>query len=120
MHNQRLRVVILALVYCTAYCTTAYDVVVVGGTPGGVMSAVASARSNVSTLLLEPSEYIGGMMSSGLGTTDFGLRSDTIGGQAEEFFRRVAAYYNFSFRHPAAYQCSAPPHSGWTFEPHVA
>ena len=77
--------------------TEHFDVVVVGGTPGGSMSAVAAARSGAGAVaLLEPTPYIGGMMASGLGLTDFGVRADTIGGLAREFFRRVATHYNTS------------------------
>ena len=39
-----------------------YDVVVFAATPGGVMAAVAAARSatNMSVALLEPGLYVGG------------------------------------------------------------
>lgn len=37
-----------------------YDVIVVGGGPGGIMAALASARMNVTTLLVERSAFLGG------------------------------------------------------------
>ena len=97
-----------------------YDVVVVGATPSGVMAAVAAARAGRATLLLEPSAYVGGMMAAGLGVTDYGVHGDTIGGQAVEFFRRVAAHYGVAFAYPPAGGCSVGGGAGWVFEPHVA
>ena len=97
-----------------------YDVVVVGATPSGAMAAVAAARAGRATLLLEPSAYVGGMMAAGLGVTDYGVHGDTIGGQAVEFFQRVAAHYGVAFAYPPAGGCSVGGGAGWLFEPHVA
>jgi predicted Rossmann-fold nucleotide-binding protein len=64
------------------------DLVVFGGTPAGIMAAVAAGRSGSKVILIEPSYLIGGLMSGGLHKTDIGNR-DTIGGLSKEFFRRV-------------------------------
>jgi len=42
------------------------DVVVVGGGPGGVASAIAAARNGVKTLLIERYGHLGGMATGGL------------------------------------------------------
>ena len=42
------------------------DVVVYGGTAGGVMTAIAGARQGLRVALLEPGKHIGGMVSGGL------------------------------------------------------
>jgi len=42
------------------------DVVVCGGGPAGIAAAVSSARTGVSTLLIEKSFCLGGMATSGL------------------------------------------------------
>src|SRR5215470_6230426 len=68
------------------------NVVVYGGTAGGVIAAVAAAREGKTVLLLEPGRHVGGMVSGGLGATDTGNRA-AIGGYAREFFNRVRAYY---------------------------
>jgi len=81
------------------------DVVVYGGTAGGAIAAVAAANEGMSVALLEPRRHIGGMVSGGLGRTDFG-RKEVIGGMSREFFERVGKHYN----EPIA----------WYFEPHVA
>jgi hypothetical protein len=90
--------------------TTNYDVVVYGGTAGGVVAAVTAAREGLKTSLLEPTAHIGGMVSSGLGYTDFGNKQ-VIGGYAYEFYVRVGRYYQTS-------QYSAEV--SWYHEPHVA
>ncbi|MDG5816678.1 FAD-dependent oxidoreductase [Chitinispirillales bacterium ANBcel5] len=43
-----------------------YDVVVIGGGPGGVCAAVAAARQGASTLLVERYGFLGGMATAGL------------------------------------------------------
>ena len=82
-----------------------YDLVVYGGTAGGVTTAVAAAREGLKVALLEPGSHLGGMVSGGLGATDFG-RKEVIGGMSLEFFQRVGRHYGEKI--------------GWYFEPHVA
>lgn len=70
----------------------AFDVVVYGGTAGGVMTAVAAARQGAKTALLEPRHQIGGMVAGGLSGTDVGKR-EVIGGLALEFYFRAGRAY---------------------------
>src|SRR4051812_32818110 len=93
------------------------DVVVYGGTAGGVIAAVAAAREGKSVVLLEPGKHVGGMVSGGLGATDTGNRA-AIGGYAREFFDRVRDYYvkKYGPKSPQVKDCS----DGFHFEPHVA
>src|ERR1700733_5765255 len=87
-----------------------FDVVVYGGTAGGVIAAVSAAREGLKTALIEPGHHLGGMVSGGLSYTDFG-RKEVIGGCALEFYARVAQHYQLSrFGVPVA----------WYHEPHVA
>ena len=51
-----------------------FDLVVYGGTAGGAITAVAAAREGLRVALLEPGRHIGGMVSGGLGWTDFGTQ----------------------------------------------
>ena len=69
-----------------------FDVVVYGGTAGGAIAAVSAAREGLKTALLEPTTHIGGMVSGGLGLTDFG-KKEVIGGYAFEFYLRVGRHY---------------------------
>jgi hypothetical protein len=82
-----------------------YDLVVYGGTAGGVMTAVSGAREGLKVALLEPRDHVGGMVSGGLTATDFGKKA-VIGGMSLEFFERVGRRYGEPI--------------GWYFEPHVA
>ncbi len=69
-----------------------YDVVVYGGTPGGVASAISAARLGRSVALVEYHKHLGGMTTSGLGKSDIETR-EAIGGLFVEFTRQVKDYY---------------------------
>ncbi len=69
-----------------------FDVVVMGGTPGGIASTLAVARSGRSVVLVEYNQHVGGMMTSGLGKSDIENR-DMIGGIFKEFITNNLEYY---------------------------
>jgi hypothetical protein len=66
-----------------------YDVVVVGAGISGVIAAVRAAREGASTLLLEGSGTLGGMITGGRMTKPTGLVN---GGLFNEMFDRCARY----------------------------
>jgi hypothetical protein len=70
----------------------AYDLVVYGGTAGGVITAVRAAREGLKVVLLEPGKHLGGMATGGLSRTDFG-KKEVLGGDALEFYWRVGRKY---------------------------
>lgn len=86
---------LVAGVSCPAAAPAApvYDVVVYGGTAGGVAAAVQAGRMKARVVLIEPGQHLGGLTSGGLGATDFG-HPGSIGGISREFYRRVKAYYS--------------------------
>jgi hypothetical protein len=103
-----------------------YDVVIYGGTPGGVSAAVQTARLGKTVVLIEPGRHLGGMTSGGLGATDIGNKA-AIGGIAREFYRRVRKHYqdDASWKYEKRADFKGPGHdpkedAAWTFEPHVA
>lgn len=65
------------------------DVVVYGGTAGGVMASLAAAGEGAKVTLLEPGRHVGGMVSGGLGRTDRDRQRHLIGGMTREFFQRL-------------------------------
>lgn len=64
-----------------------YDVIVVGGGPGGVPAAIAAKRAGARTLLIERSGILGGMAVSGLPLLGYIDRAgnQALGGIAQEF-----------------------------------
>jgi hypothetical protein len=75
-----------------------------------VIAAVSAARQGLNTLLIEPTAHLGGMVSGGLGWTDYG-RKEVIGGYALEFYWRVGLHYQMGrYGNDVA----------WLHEPHVA
>lgn len=101
------------------------DLIVFGGTPAGVMSAVAAGRHGTKVVLIEPSYLIGGLMSGGLHKTDIGKR-DTIGGLSAEFFKRVMAFYTTTYGASSPqvkaldYTQDPKTRGGYYFEPKIA
>jgi hypothetical protein len=86
-----------------------YDLVVYGGTAGGVMTAVSAAREGLKVVLVEPGHHLGGMATGGLSRTDFG-KKQVIGGYALEFYWRVGQKYDLA---------RFAQGLGWYYEPHV-
>jgi hypothetical protein len=86
---------LLLLVCSVAASAQSYDLVVYGGTAAGAMTAVSGARMGLKTLLLEPRQHIGGMVSGGLARTDVGKR-EVIGGYALEFYWRAGNAYDMA------------------------
>lgn len=101
-------ILLIAFSSCKSDDEKLYDIIVYGGTSGGVISAVKVARMRRSVLLISPKEHLGGLTTNGLGATDIGNKA-AIGGMSREFYQRLFHYYY-------------PDSSGtqWRFEPHVA
>ncbi len=105
-----------------------YDLVVYGGTSGGIAAAIQARRMGKTAIIVEPSQHVGGLTSGGLGATDIGNKA-AIGGISREYYQRVRQHY----ADPAAWKHEKPEQykSGrgsetakedamWTFEPSVA
>jgi hypothetical protein len=72
------------------------DVVVYGGTPGGISAAIQAARLNKKVILLEPTKHVGGLMSNGLTKTDASPRPNVYGGITAEFLDQAKQRYDTS------------------------
>jgi hypothetical protein len=71
------------------------DVLVYGGTPGGISAAIAASRGGAHVLLVEPTHHIGGMNTSGVNTAESEhMLKWTIGGFALEFYQRLGQHYH--------------------------
>ena len=93
------------------------EVVVYGGTPSGVMAAVAAARHGRSVALVDVNKHVGGVVSGGLVATDMGDPL-TVGGLAGEFFHRITQHYKDAFG--AGSRQVAACNEGRRLEPGVA
>ena len=100
-----------------------YDLVVVGGTPGGIACAVRAAREGVSVLLVNRHDHLGGIVTSGLGVWDTlweGKRSPVYDEVRAAFFD----YYRTTYGTDSPQYRDALPgrsgHSNGRYEPHVA
>lgn len=71
-----------------------YDVVVYGGTPGGVAAAIQAKRMGKTAALYVFRRHVGGLTSAGLTETDLG-KKEAIGGMAVEFFEKVGKWRHF-------------------------
>src|SRR6185437_1822734 len=100
---------LLTAIAINAAAQTSSDLVVYGGTAGGVITAISAAREGLKVILLEPGRHLGGMATGGLSRTDFG-KKEVIGGYAEEFYFRVGAKYDM-----ARYAQGL----AWYYEPHI-
>lgn len=94
-----------------------YEIVIVGGTPAGIMAAISAARCGHNSVILERTAHIGGLPANGLGATDIATRGAT-GGLFQEFVDRVRRHYVKAYGEgsPQVKACS----DGYHFEPHVA
>jgi hypothetical protein len=94
-----------------------FDLVIVGGNPGGLMAAISAARLGMRSVALERTAYIGGLPANGLGATDIATRGATTG-LFREFTDRVKQYYTDTYGADSeqAEVCS----DGYHFEPSVA
>jgi hypothetical protein len=68
------------------------DIVVYGGTPGGITAAVQASRDGRSVVLISPTKHLGGLTTSGLGFTDLGS-SSILGGLGLDFYKQVYRHY---------------------------
>jgi hypothetical protein len=110
---------------------TTSDVVVYGGTSGGVIAAVQAKRMGHSVVIVCPDKHLGGLSSGGLGWTDTGNKS-VIGGLARDFYHRVWKHYQtddawkwqkrseYGNKGQGAAAIDGELRTMWIFEPHVA
>jgi hypothetical protein len=97
---------VVNLPFRTVAETRSYDVVVYGGTPSGIMAAVAAAGQGLTAAVVTPETHLGGIVTSGLCFSDIG-EAYLVSGLTRTFFEKTGASYGESS--PA-----------YAFEPHMA
>ncbi|MEZ5397569.1 MAG: FAD-dependent oxidoreductase [Bryobacterales bacterium] len=112
---------LLALLPCLLAAATpqitAADIVIYGGTPGGIAAAISAARQGRSVVLVAYQDHLGGMMTSGLGKSDIEDRA-LIGGLFLELTERVKRHYLDHYG--ADSQDYELARNGYYYEPSVA
>jgi FAD dependent oxidoreductase len=100
------------------------DVIVYGASPAGIIAAYEAGLHGKSVVLIESSQHVGGMMTSGLTASDY-HDPTTVGGKALEFFYRVNTLYQ-SMQTPSnkmaakrAQVTSKIVFPQWNYESHV-
>lgn len=106
-----------------------WDLVVYGGTSGGIAAAVQARRMALEVVVIEPTQRVGGLTTGGLGQTDIGNKV-AIGGIAREFYRAVRAWYSQpsawtwqkreQYRDGGQTRTDQGEDTMWTFEPSAA
>jgi hypothetical protein len=108
--------IILIIAFASVKAQSQYDLVIVGGNPGGITTAIAAARLGKTSLILERTAYIGGLPANGLGATDIATRAATTG-LFREFVDRVKKHY--VDKYGAASEQVRVCSDGYHFEPSV-
>ncbi len=100
-----MRRLLLSLLFLSAFSSaaTGREIIVYGGTPSGLAAGITAAREGAKVLVIEPTPWIGGMVTGGLARSDVGNK-DTIGGFPLEFFTRAGKNV------PAEFMWYADPH----------
>jgi len=84
---------LIAFLICVTHLNAA-DIVVYGGVPCGIAASIMAAREGAKVVLIEPSKHVGGLSTSGINTAESEhMLKWTIGGFADEFYRRLGAHY---------------------------
>lgn len=109
--------ILLFVCWRLAGADTTYDLAVYGATPAGIASAVVAAREGHAVVLIEPTPYLGGLLTGGLSYTDFRTQ-ESVTGFFREYMNRVVTYYRESYGpdSPQVRDCFEGAHA----EPHVS
>src|SRR5260221_12972228 len=92
------------------------DVVVYGSTAGGVIAAVSAAREGLQVILVTPDRHLGGMVSGGLGWTDYGKKPVIGGGSLGVSERGGRKCRPGTQGHPSRHAARAPCAPVWQKE----
>ena len=94
---------------------SAFDVLVIGGTPAGIAAAIAAARSQKSVALIEQSPVLGGVLSSGVIRLD-DMYVESNSGVMEEFRQRVKSYHRSELAEDPLVKGSSKARSSFSLE----
>lgn len=87
-----LLIILLCLTSCSRSAEESVDVLIIGGGASGVTSGIQSARMGVKTLIVEETEWLGGMLTAA-GVSAVDGNYDLPAGLFGEFRDQLANYY---------------------------
>lgn len=101
--------------------TTESDILIYGGTSGGVAAALQASRMGKKVLIAEPGKHLGGMTAGGLSYVDIG-EPRSVGGIAREYFTRLVGSYGKKLEWDKPFKGKEGPPTGgaYAIEPHLA
>jgi hypothetical protein len=107
----------IAFLFPASAAFSQYNLVIVGGNPGGIMCAISAAKLGKTSVILERTGHIGGLPANGLGATDIATRGVTTG-LFTDFTGRIKKHYikKYGEQSEQVKMCS----DGYHFEPSVA
>lgn len=107
----------IAFLFPASAAFSQYNLVIVGGNPGGIMCAISAAKLGKTSVILERTGHIGGLPANGLGATDIATRGATTG-LFTDFTGRIKKHYikKYGEQSEQVKMCS----DGYHFEPSVA
>ncbi len=125
-----MRIIYLLIVFLTVFYNckkdniAEYDIVVYGATPAGIIAAYSAASTNQKILIIEQTDHIGGMNTSGLTTAEVEhMTKESITGFAREFYIKMGKEFpdgyfeTFSMGRKLNFKKGDP---AFFFESHVA
>jgi len=96
-----------------------YNLVVYGGTPGGIACSVRAAREGLKVLLVNYNQHLGGQFANGLGTMDTlynGARAPVY----DELRYNIYGFYRSTYGYQSSqYEATKPGYPKTRFESHV-
>lgn len=96
-----------------------YDLVIYGGTSGGMSAALQAQRMGKTVAIIAPHNNLGGMSTSGLSFTDVG-EDATVTGISREFYQTIGQHYGKDIEYFFEPQVAQQVYDDWAALPGIS